>query len=568
MRNWYQKLTAGAVVAAALCAAAGTSAIASKPPASVVRGEYDFSDMTVRRVWFNADDPVFLIDDYDRVWADQNVNAVGCGDASQADSAGNLMAPMEEMFRQIGGSYAEDGNRIVIGLNGDTLELTVGSRDVAFNGVKMENALTEEQIPARVNQKDNDYNTFLTGDYYVTYLPAAYVLHTFQADVYYDSNVGSLYAAIPIFHSDLVPSLDTVAEGYGIRYDDILDGTAEYSYGAASNIMAIQNEDGGFALLPDNTDMEQRDLAGRRGTLTGASTLEKGATTAMLDYLADAVSSGEPFLTDALIRGVEYLVNSQSALGGWQMSPSEPEGFRGNLVYTDHITTDVLRLLRRVNTESGLKDVAEAVGTEKLTAAIQAGDQFILNSQLVYDGRKTGWASQYKLDGTPTMGRTYERESVSAIETAEIADYLMEFYGSDNVAVKAAVDGAAAWLQEVKIADQEAVEIVDYSMQNGCDIFLLGKDEPGVKDTSYADDGLGTWAANYQYVDGKFVPLYADVDPERPNQKYVNQWNASSSDDLIWYATRTTVTYYDNDLADGLLAEYAGWAAGNQNVGN
>ena len=41
------------------------------------------------------------------------------------------------------------------------------------------------------------------------------------------------------------------------------------------NLAEIQNEDGGFALLPDNTDMEQEELASHRGTLVGDSTLEK-----------------------------------------------------------------------------------------------------------------------------------------------------------------------------------------------------------------------------------------------------------------------------------------------------
>lgn len=31
-----------------------------------------------------------------------------------------------------------------------------------------------------------------------------------------------------------------------------------------------------------------------------------------------------------------------------------------------------------------------------------------------------------------TMGRTYERESVSAIETADIVDYLMDNYTKDQ----------------------------------------------------------------------------------------------------------------------------------------
>ena len=264
MKKNVKKAADGILLAGTGFAAAGFTAIASKQPASVVRGSYDFSDMTVRRVWFNASDPVFMIDDYDRVWSDQNVNAVGFGDPKENGADGSLMVPMKEMFRQIGGDYREDGDKVTIALNGDTLELTVGSRNVVFNGEVLTDALGENQIPVRVNQRDNDYNTFLTEDYYVMYLPAAYVLRMFQADVYTDSNVESLYAAVPIFHTELVPSLETAAEGYGIRFDDILEGTADKSYLAVQNVISIQNEDGGFALLPDNTDMEQTGLASRR----------------------------------------------------------------------------------------------------------------------------------------------------------------------------------------------------------------------------------------------------------------------------------------------------------------
>ena len=45
------------------------------------------------------------------------------------------------------------------------------------------------------------------------------------------------------------------------------------------------------------------------------------------------------------------------------------------------------------------------------------------------------------------------------------------------------------------------------------------------------------------------------IDPKRPEQPKVNDWNAAASDNLIWYATRSTITYYDNDLADVLIEE-------------
>lgn len=562
MKRNGKKIAAGAVLAGATCMAVGFSVAAAKQEAHVVRGEYDFSNMTVRRVWFNTEDPVFMIDDYDRIWTDENVNAVGTGSGKTYEK---LMAPMKEMFRQIGGVYTEDGDKIAITMNGDTLEMTVGSRDVIFNGVKESGVLESGQEPKKVNVQDTDYNTYLDEAYEVVYLPVYYVLEKFQAQLANDSSVASLYAAIPIFNGEQVPSLKTVAEGCGIRFDSLLNKTAEYSDMVVQNLAEIQNEDGGFALLPDNTDMEQEELASHRGTLVGDSTLEKGATVSILSYLADAAAeNGSDDAQEVLKKGVSYLLSYQNPCGGWQMNPSDPKGFRGNVVFTDHATTDVLRLLRRVLSDESLSEVKAAAGEDALKKAVKKGDSFILASQLTFDGVLSGWASQYTEDGKMTMGRTYERESVSAIETADIVDYLMDNYTKDQENVKLAVDAATDWLANVKIEDKEAVVIQDYTMQNGYDIFLMSDDEKGVEDTSYADDGLGTWAANYKYENGVFEPLYSDVDPERPDQKYVNDWNASKSDDLIWYATRTEVTYYDNDLADQLLENYESWEKGEK----
>lgn len=562
MKRNGKKIAAGAVLAGAACMAVGFSVAAAKQEAHVVRGEYDFSNMTVRRVWFNTEDPVFMIDDYDRIWTDENVNAVGTGSGKTYEK---LMAPMKEMFRQIGGVYTEDGDKIAITMNGDTLEMTVGSRDVIFNGVKESGVLESGQEPKKVNVQDTDYNTYLDEAYEVVYLPVYYVLEKFQAQLANDSSVASLYAAIPIFNGEQVPSLKTVAEGCGIRFDSLLNKTAEYSDMVVQNLAEIQNEDGGFALLPDNTDMEQEELASHRGTLVGDSTLEKGATVSILSYLADAAAeTGSDDALEVLKKGVSYLLSYQNPCGGWQMNPSDPKGFRGNVVFTDHATTDVLRLLRRVLSDESLSEVKAAAGEDALKKAVEKGDSFILASQLTFDGVLSGWASQYTEDGKMTMGRTYERESVSAIETADIVDYLMDNYTKDQENIKLAVDAAKDWLANVKIEDKEAVVIQDYTMQNGYDIFLMGDDEAGVEDTSYADDGLGTWAANYKYENGVFKPLYSDVDPKRPDQKYVNDWNASKSNDLIWYSTRTEVTYYDNDLADQLLENYESWEKGEK----
>ena len=158
MKKMHKLVMAGTMIAAVSLTVVGYTAAAAKGTASVVRGQYDFSDMTVRRVWFNTLDPVFMIDDYDRVWLDSSSNVLAEGNYEETGSDGSLMAPMAEMFRQLGVDYREDGSKITIIMNGDTLVMEIGKKDVTLNGIKISNALSDSQVPKRVNAKDNGLN--------------------------------------------------------------------------------------------------------------------------------------------------------------------------------------------------------------------------------------------------------------------------------------------------------------------------------------------------------------------------------------------------------------------------
>ena len=541
-----------------------TTAPVISQAATVTKGSYDFSNMTVRRVWFNTNDPVFLIDNYNRVWLDKNANVLATGNYATITSAGDLMAPMKEMFAQIGVAYNESGNDITITLNGDTLRLTIGSNDVVYNGTTIADALTTAQIPKSVNVKTTypTYNTFLSDDYYVTYLPVAYILNTFGADIYTDSSVQSFYAAIPVMKTSATPTYSTVAEGYGSRYDGLLDGTLTSNTAIADNIVALQNADGGFQSLPTNTDMTQADLSNKLGSLRSTSTLLNGATTAELKYLAKYITETKPAdlkYQVAFKKGIDFLTANQNATGGWQMSPTAAQGFNGNIEVGNNVTTSVLGLLSDVAVLNNQNYVfaRKIVDVNVLKAAVTKGNDFLVSSQITNDGVKAGWASQYKTDGTTvTMGRTYERESVSSYTTKSVAEYLMTIQNPSE-AIKSAINSSIAWINGVKIANKEQSVVRDTSMNNGFDIYLV--------------DGNGTWASNYKYdtATKTYLPLYSDVDPLRPDQKFVNVLDLTqvtksgttvSSVDMILYATRTTISYYNNTLATELSGtEYTNW---------
>ena len=195
----------------------------------------------------------------------------------------------------------------------------------------------------------------------------------------------------------------------------------------------------------------------------------------------------------------------------------------------------------------------KAMNVDEIKSAVEKGNDFIVKSQISNNNKKSGWATQYDKSGNVTMGHTYERESVSSYTTKDVIDYLMTIHNPSQD-IKDAVESAYSWLKDVKIADKEQEVVKDTSMNNGFDVYLV--------------DGSGTWASNYVYdkATDSYRPLYSDVDPTRADQKYVNVYelynldgnsvgnNKINNKDLILYSTRTTVSYYDNNLADELIA--------------
>ena len=559
IKKGMKKAAIGIVAATMLTVMAAPVSVLPVSAATVTRGSYDFSNMVVRRVWFNTNDPVFLIDDYERVWLDNNVNVLATGNATDAKTTSNLMAPMKNMFAYIGADYKENGDNITITMNDTTVKLKIGSSDVEINGKVTSGALTDEQIPAKVNVKEKyaDYNTFLTEDYNVVYLPVAYVLNIFGADMYKDGKMSdSFYAAVPVMKTESVPSYGTSSKGYGMRYDALLEGTLDVTTSVADLIVALQNEDGGFQVLPDNYEMSQKETG--LGSMKDVSSVYNGATTAELKYLAKYITANKPEdskYQDAFVKGIKYLLTTQHDNGGWSMNPGSGSGFNANIEVGNKAMTEVLTLLSDIAILNNQDYVfaRKAMNVDEIKSAVEKGNDFIVKSQISNNNKKSGWATQYDKSGNVTMGHTYERESVSSYTTKDVIDYLMTIHNPSQD-IKDAVESAYSWLKDVKIADKEQKVVKDTSMNNGFDVYLV--------------DGSGTWASNYVYdkATDSYRPLYSDVDPTRADQKYVNVYELYNLDgnsvgnkkinnkDLILYSTRTTVSYYDNNLADELIA--------------
>ena len=534
IKKGMKKAAIGIVAATMLTVMAAPVSVLPVSAATVTRGSYDFSNMVVRRVWFNTNDPVFLIDDYERVWLDNNVNVLATGNATDAKTTSNLMAPMKNMFAYIGADYKENGDNITITMNDTTVKLKIGSSDVEINGKATSGALTDEQIPAKVNVKEKyaDYNTFLTEDYNVVYLPVAYVLNIFGADMYKDGKMSdSFYAAVPVMKTESVPSYETSSKGYGMRYDALLEGTLDVTTSVADLIVALQNEDGGFQVLPDNYEMSQKETG--LGSMKDVSSVYNGATTSELKYLAKYITANKPEdskYQDAFVKGIKYLLTTQHDNGGWSMNPGSGSGFNANIEVGNKAMTEILTLLSDIAILNNQDYVfaRKAMNVDEIKSAVEKGNDFIVKSQISNNNKKSGWATQYDKSGNVTMGHTYERESVSSYTTKDVIDYLMTIHNPSQD-IKDAVESAYSWLKDVKIADKEQKVVKDTSMNNGFDVYLV--------------DGSGTWASNYVYdkATDSYRPLYSDVDPTRADQKYVNVYELYNLDVTVLELIRLTI---------------------------
>jgi PelA/Pel-15E family pectate lyase len=114
-------------------------------------------------------------------------------------------------------------------------------------------------------------------------------------------------------------------------------------------------------------------------------------------------------------------------------------------------------------------------------------------------GKLTAWCAQHdEIDGRPRPARSYELVSLSGSESVGIIRLLMSLDQPDAATV-AAVEGAVAWLESVKITGHKWVEVEDKSM-------------PGGKDRHWVEDAGAPpqWARFYEIETNR--PMFCDRD--------------------------------------------------------
>lgn len=265
----------------------------------------------------------------------------------------------------------------------------------------------------------------------------------------------------------------------------------------ADNILTWQSRHGSW---PKNTDTAGQPYQGDPAQLSG--TFDNGGTTLEMYFLARvANATREPKYIDAFNKALDLILQAQYRNGGWPQSyplRPGPDRYENHITYNDGAMARLMFVLRAVFTED-LYSFVPAEKKQQCRAAFDRGIDCILKTQVRVNGKRTSWCAQHdEKTLEPRPARKFEPAALSACEIVGIVHLLMAVE-NPSPDVIAAVDGAVAWLNEVKITGIRIEDRPNEALPKGFERFV-------VKDPS----APAIWARFYEI--GTNRPIFGDRD--------------------------------------------------------
>ena len=225
-----------------------------------------------------------------------------------------------------------------------------------------------------------------------------------------------------------------------------------------ATVIARQHDNGGWS---KNYDPDKGLPEGGEKT-DEPSTIDNGATTGEMQLLAEHhQATGDGAAREAFGRGLDFLLQSQYDSGGWPQVYPLTGKYNDAITFNDDAMVRVLRLLSDIAHGREPYGLTTPGQREAARRAFDKGLGVVLQTQVVVDGQPTAWCAQHDpVTLEPVMARAYEHPSLSGMETIEIVRLLMDIE-EPSAEVIAAVQGAVAWLDRVKITGVTYEQITD-----------------------------------------------------------------------------------------------------------
>jgi len=284
----------------------------------------------------------------------------------------------------------------------------------------------------------------------------------------------------------------------------------------ARNVCLYQRNTGGW---PKNLDMaavlSPDDAVKIRSAKTETdSTIDNGATTAQVRYLASVYASGQdPSLRDAAKAGLDYLLAAQYSNGGWPQYFPLRANYSRHITFNDDAMTRVMTILDDIARAKAPFEFVDAARRARSAQALARGLALTLRLQIRVGGQLTGWGQQYdETTLAPAEARTYEHASIASMETVGVVRFLMTIDrpGADVIT---SVDGAVNWLRHSAIRGIRLDRRTDASLPHGFELTEVPDPAaPALWARFYA---IGTNAPIYSGRDGVIKSGLADIEVER-----------------------------------------------------
>lgn len=350
-------------------------------------------------------------------------------------------------------------------------------------------------------------------------------------------NAGSGAGGVPPECGTPSTAAITVAWNNINKQPDAFYATAE-ARAVADNVVYYQNADHGW---PKNVDMTAR-TAPKAG-----STIDNRGTTTQVELLARVYGATRcPQYGEAMRAGVEFLLAAQYDNGGWPQVYPNPSGYQQHITFNDDAMIHVLTVLRAMAEGKAPYTFVEAPLRATASAAVARGVDCILACQIKIEGGQRGWCAQHdEVTLAPAQARTYELPSVSGSEGAQIVRFLMTIE-PPTPEIIAAIEGAVAWFQAVKLSGIRVTATTDASQPTG-------EDRVVVQDPAAPP----LWARFYELGTNK--PIFSsrcEVPECDANPFYMRRYSLAE----IENERRVGYAWYGNWPA-AVLTEYEAWKA-------
>lgn len=287
------------------------------------------------------------------------------------------------------------------------------------------------------------------------------------------------------------------------------------------NILLFQKDNGGW---PKNYDIfailtpDQKDSVAT-GKHVLNTTYDNGSTYTQITALAGIYDvTKQAKYKDAAVKGLEYIIASQYANGGFPQYYPLENNYSRHITYNDGDYEGIMSLMKDIIDKKSKYDFVDDKLRKKITTAYNKGLECILKTQIKDNGQLTVWCQQHdEVTLAPAWARAFEPPSICNGESSDIVLFLMHIDHPDARIINA-IQSAVVWFNQSKILNTRVKTIPAPVMQTP---FRVSKsDRVVVEDptappiwTRYYE--LGTHKPLFCNRDSKVVYSLAEVARER-----------------------------------------------------